>query len=596
MSTHLANPHSGPSKPFQPMALPWLWSTVDTWADQIADQHTPATLHLKQLKWDTGFASHALLNQSLPDAPTSLAPTRLWAVANDRQALALSRLFQSGLALGLAMERRAEEFSYHLPFSGITWSLLLQGPLWVMASTSVQSLADWLDAPDKQTRQRIESDLLGMRANLWSQWMLGQSGQDEIARFLWTSRSPAVDDRPEPSQHAKRPFLNILEQAYATYKSSRFALNKPQRTDQGMREPRVALLEAQVTTHLKSLAIAPPIDARLVSRSLQLVQHSLAVESVTSRADSASNLLQQIHRDTRQWLLADKTGPSGANQMAGDSSEHAAILADWNALQQQYKKSLERFDDWSDEMGQRHHQSETQAQAGRFESLAEFAAGAGHELNNPLAVIQGRAQLLLAKTTHDSTKQSLKAIIDQTLRAHRMLRDLIFIARPGHPRPRYFRPADQVRTVAAELKEEAARHDVHLEVSTCPAAARLETDHLDPDHFRHMTLSLLRNAIEASRESGRVQVSLRQEGQSLKLTVDDNGRGFDSRESLHLFDPFYCGRKAGRGLGLGLPRLARIVEQLNGRVRYRSQPHGGSVFEVVLPLPEPNRAAISSSA
>lgn len=596
MSTPLASPLNGPSKPLQPKALPWLWSTLDTWAEQIVDQQSPATLHLKQLKWDPGFQSHALFTQSLDASDQNIASASLWAVANDRQAIALSRLFQSGLALGLAIERRAEEFSYILPFTGLTWSLLLQGPLWMIASVSVEALADWLDAQDKTSRQRIETDLLGMRGNLWSQWMLTKTGHDEIARFLWTSRSPSVDDRPEANLHAKGPLTAVLEQAYATYKSSRFALNKLHRTDQGIREPRVALLDAQVVTHIKSLAIVPPIEPRLVSRTLRLVQQTFAAESARNEAESATKVLGKIHDETRQWLMTGASKPEDAVRLSAESPEISSILHDWNALQQQWKQSMERFDDWSDEMGQRHHQSETQAQAGRFESLAEFAAGAGHELNNPLAVIQGRAQLLLAKATDDSTKQSLKAIVDQTLRAHRMLRDLIFIARPGHPRPRYFRPADQVRSVAAELKDEAARYDVHVDVSICPGAVRLETDHFDPDHFRHMTLSLLRNALEASRQSGRVQISLRQEGHSLKLTVDDNGRGFDSRESVHLFDPFYCGRKAGRGLGLGLPRLARIVEQMNGRVRYRSQPHGGSVFEVVLPLPETNRAAISTPA
>ena len=600
MSTPLASPLSGPSKPLQPKALPWLWSTVDSWAEQIVDRHQSATLGLKQLKWDPGFQSQALASQALGANSLSLAPNQLWAAANDRQAAALTRLFQSGLALGLAIERRAEEISYSLPFSGITWSLLLQGPLWMIAASSAQSLADWLDANEKHARHKIENEVLGLRGNLWSQWMLNQIGQEELARFLWTSRSPSAEEAHNGGPTAKGPFTNVLEQAHATYKASRFALSRSHKTDQGMREPRVALLEAQVTTHLKTLVIAPPIEPRLVHRTLHLVQQSLVAESAKSEANNARNIIQTIQNEMRQLLVSSAPGQASINSPAKAITESpdevGSILRDWNALQHQWKSSLERFDDWSDEMGQRHHHSETQAQADRFESLAEFAAGAGHELNNPLAVIQGRAQLLLAKAGDDATKLSLKAIIDQTLRAHRMLRDLIFIARPGHPRPRYFRPADQIRSVAAELKDEAARHDVQLDVSFCPAAARLETDHLDPDHFRHMTLSLLRNALEASRQSGRVHVALRLDGPSLKLTVDDNGRGFDSRESVHLFDPFYCGRKAGRGLGLGLPRLARIVEQFNGRVRYRSQPNGGSVFEVILPLPETGRAAISTSA
>ena len=56
---------------------------------------------------------------------------------------------------------------------------------------------------------------------------------------------------------------------------------------------------------------------------------------------------------------------------------------------------------------------------------------------------------------------------------------------------------------------------------------------------------------------------------------------------MHLFDPFYCGRQAGRGLGLGLPRAARIVAQAGGEIRWHSTPGQGTIFHVHIPLLEP---------
>jgi signal transduction histidine kinase len=126
----------------------------------------------------------------------------------------------------------------------------------------------------------------------------------------------------------------------------------------------------------------------------------------------------------------------------------------------------------------------------------------------------------------------------------------------------------------------------------------METDQLDPDGFRQILLGLGRNAIEASPPDGMIQLHLTQELNIIKIQISDQGHGFSSTDAAHLFDPFYCGRKAGRGLGLGLPRLARVVAQMNGRIRYRSNPGGhGSTFEVILPLPEhPRQASLSHSA
>jgi len=593
---------SDPLKPSLANGLPWLWATADAWAEVLTAEtqsDSESRLHTL-LKWDPGHVSQRLWSTPRPSTTGLALPETLWTLKTTRQAAAVTKLFQSGLALGLAIQRLAEENSFHLPASGMEWSIWLQGPLWVMAAHSSDDFADWLDTPESVFRQRIETKILGLRATLWSQWNLAQFGQDTIARFLWTTRGHSSTDLLTLSPKTSGPddLLAILEQAHAIYGQSRFCLNRTARSDTSMKDPRVALLEAQVLSLSKQLTVAPPDDNRLVKRTLSLIRSSHQARTVQDRFQQASQILESISRDANMLLSVSKQHGSdaatpqesiiGISDPGLDASprefDFKRLQNQWKSLQAHWWEMLGKLDDWSEEMGKRHCRSESQAQAGRFESLAEFAAGAGHELNNPLAVIQGRAQLLLAKATDETIRSSLKAIVDQSLRAHRMLRDLIFIARPTDLRPRFSRPSEIVRTISRELKEEVHQREIRLDILVCPQAQRLETDQIDPDAFRHMTLSLVRNAIEASQRGGQVRVSLRLEPQSLRLTVEDEGQGFDLRESNHLFDPFYCGRKAGRGLGLGLPRLARIVAQMNGRVRYRSQPDRGSVFEAVLPL------------
>src|SRR6478752_5710914 len=74
-------------------------------------------------------------------------------------------------------------------------------------------------------------------------------------------------------------------------------------------------------------------------------------------------------------------------------------------------------------------------EAEKLESLAEFAAGAGHEINNPLAVISGRAQLILRQEKNPERRRELAVINSQALRIHEMIADLMLFARPPRPRP-----------------------------------------------------------------------------------------------------------------------------------------------------------------
>jgi signal transduction histidine kinase len=229
----------------------------------------------------------------------------------------------------------------------------------------------------------------------------------------------------------------------------------------------------------------------------------------------------------------------------------------------------------------------------KLEALAEFAAGAGHELNNPLAVIVGRAQLLLVRESDPAAIRSLRAILTQGQRAHRILRDLMYFARPPEPRPRYCQPEEIVRNCVRDLRDNAEERGVRLVAEARGTEARVWAD---PDALRHLTEVLVRNALEATPGGGTVQVTTTASVESLSWIVQDNGRGLAAAEGAHLFDPFYCGRQAGRGLGLGLPRAARIVALAGGEIRWHAPAGQGTTFHVRLPLSRPPQAPAELAA
>ncbi len=211
-------------------------------------------------------------------------------------------------------------------------------------------------------------------------------------------------------------------------------------------------------------------------------------------------------------------------------------------------------------------------------------------MNNPLAVIVGRAQLLLVHETDPKSMRSLRAILNQAQRAHRILRDLMYVARPPEPRPRFCQPDEILRASLRDARPDAEDREVRLAADSFEHAQRVWAD---PDALRHLADMLIRNAMEASPKGGQVRVSTSGDASSLRWTIHDNGRGINPVEASHLFDPFYCGRQAGRGLGMGLPRASRFVSQSGGEIRWQSTPGQGSTFHVQLPLAEPPKPLVT---
>lgn len=202
----------------------------------------------------------------------------------------------------------------------------------------------------------------------------------------------------------------------------------------------------------------------------------------------------------------------------------------------------------------------------KLEALAEFAAGAGHEINNPLAVISGRAQLLLRGEDDPQRRQDLAIIHVQAMRIHDMIADLMMFARPPSPD---LRPADLGPVVDSALAALSAK-SATLEVQLIRAGERAAAPAVvDARQIEVAVRALVDNALNACERGGRVTVELRRASDDAQppaweIVVSDDGPGLTEEARRHAFDPFYSGRQAGRGLGMGLPKAWRIATNHGG--------------------------------
>jgi len=221
----------------------------------------------------------------------------------------------------------------------------------------------------------------------------------------------------------------------------------------------------------------------------------------------------------------------------------------------------------------------------KLRALAEFAAGAGHEINNPVATIIGYAQQLLAGETDPDRRHALSTIGAQAYRIRDMIGDVMLFARPPRPRPQRLDLALVVQELAEKVAGEARAAAIRIEVQ-----ADAETPILaDPVQLRVVVSSLLRNSFEALGQGGNVSIAARaieESGRPLALfSIADDGPGLSETEREHLFDPFYSGRQAGRGLGFGLSKVWRIVTLHDGQIETGLPATGGVIFTIRWPAP-----------
>jgi hypothetical protein len=220
----------------------------------------------------------------------------------------------------------------------------------------------------------------------------------------------------------------------------------------------------------------------------------------------------------------------------------------------------------------------------KLAAMAEFAAGAAHEINNPLAIIAGRAQLSLRDETDPERRRDLALINAQVKRAYEMIADMRLFARPPRPEMKTVELASLLDALVAELAAAGAERQTVLTRSGEKGPLEIEAD---PVQLQVAVRALVTNAFEALAGGGQVVVDLGRLGDSVRIVVADDGPGILPEHRPHIFDPFYSARQAGRGLGLGLSKCWRIVGLHHGRMEVHSEPGQGARFAIVLPLRQP---------
>jgi two-component system sporulation sensor kinase A len=214
----------------------------------------------------------------------------------------------------------------------------------------------------------------------------------------------------------------------------------------------------------------------------------------------------------------------------------------------------------------------------RLATIGQVAAMVGHDLRNPLTGINSAAYYLktrLGKQADVKTREMLELIEKDVQYANKIIGDLVEYSREMK--------LDITESTPKPIVKDALRL---VEIPSCVQVLDLTEDkpkvEMDVDKIRRVLANLIRNAVEAMPEGGKLTTMSRQSDGKVEIVVRDSGTGMPQQIIGKIWTPFFTTK--AKGMGLGLPICKRIVEAHGGQLSVRSIVGKGSVFTLTLPL------------
>jgi len=262
------------------------------------------------------------------------------------------------------------------------------------------------------------------------------------------------------------------------------------------------------------------------------------------------------------------------------SASIAANVISLAFASQQQGRLAERF---AQLLGRLKQSRQKLADAKSLAGIAEMAAGAAHELNNPLAVMSGRVQLLYDSEDDNNKKQILKQIQQRTNEISQIVGDLMEFARPKQPVPTVANLRGLIDKAVADTAGNYNLEQIEVEFQAIDESGDV---YVDGEQIVSVIVNILSNALESYNSgSGPVKIDggCPQSGEFVTFKIIDSGCGMDPQTLQKAAEPFFSVRPAGRKRGMGLAAAARLIQLNNGSIHLASEPDKGTTVTIKLP-------------
>lgn len=214
----------------------------------------------------------------------------------------------------------------------------------------------------------------------------------------------------------------------------------------------------------------------------------------------------------------------------------------------------------------------------RLATVGQLAAGAAHEIRNPLTGIRSTIQYLRRDYQDDDQKRELvDELIAEVDRIDQIIAGLLSFARPGEPSLEAVDLAELLRQTAHLVETTARKSRVEMVLDLREMSAPIQAD---PAQLKQVFLNLFMNAIQAMPDGGQLRLRLQSTGDGYRVEVADTGAGIPPDDLERIFDPFFTTKAEGTGLGLAI--CYGIVSRHGGEIDVESQAGTGTRVTVKL--------------
>jgi Signal transduction histidine kinase regulating C4-dicarboxylate transport system len=324
----------------------------------------------------------------------------------------------------------------------------------------------------------------------------------------------------------------------------------------------------------------------------------IALASIPVFLRWAGHIFRPLEAMTRTIARVEAGDLAARNNPPDDSGEIAQVAGHLDNLLDRLQARDRELRDWAESLEVRvaERTSDLQAANQRLErtterliiseklaAVGEITASVAHEINNPVAVIQGNLDLARSRLGAEVGKveEEFRLIDDQVYRIGVIVSKLLQFARPEEysGSRNLIVPSEVVRDCLV-----LTHHQIEAAGITCsPTFDSTATVSMSRTELQQVVVNLILNAVHAMPDGGSLTVATEDRDTCAVIVVADTGTGIPPEVLPRIFDPFFTTKQA-QGTGLGLSISQQIATQAGGRISVTSTPGKGSRFEVSLPI------------
>ncbi len=336
---------------------------------------------------------------------------------------------------------------------------------------------------------------------------------------------------------------------------------------------------------------------RTSALTLGLIFLAIAALSVPIFLHWAGRIFLPLERMNDTIARVEAGALDARNNLPDDGNEISHVAIHLDTLLDQVQERDRQLRDWAEQLNQKvaertrdlHAANQQLARtterlimSEKLAAVGEITAGVAHEINNPIAVIQGNLDVArsLLGAQADQVRTEFRLIDDQVYRIGAIVAKLLQFARPSEYSggADLIAPAQVVRDclVLTRRQLEAAHIEIVTDLS-CSALVLMEQTEL-----QQVVVNLILNALHAMPGGGRLELAVAEVGNKVEIVVKDSGTGIAPDVLKRIFDPFFTTKRA-QGTGLGLSISQTLVNRAQGQILVVSDLGQGSRFTIRLP-------------